>query len=92
MTITRILAAAAAAVALVLGSAPAGAQGRSPQQVVISPTVVRSLTARKQKSKISLSARARMRAAPATTVVTSESGHSATTSVRAIRKTIPGAR
>ena len=84
MTIIRIL--AAAGVALVLGSVPAPAQGRSAQQVVISPLVVKSLTAQKQKSKIPLTARVGMRRAPAATVVASESPNKAPTSVRAIRK------
>lgn len=88
--ITRIL--AVAALALVPGSSPASAQGRSPQQVVISPSVLKSLTAQKQKSKTPLTARVGMRRAPAATVVTSGSAHSAPTSVRAIRKTIHGAR
>lgn len=90
MMITRILAAAAAA--LVLGSSPASAQGRAPQQVVLSPPVLKSLTAQRQKSKTPLTARAGIRRAPASTVVTSASAHSAPTSVRAIRKTIPAAR
>jgi hypothetical protein len=88
--ITRIL--AAAVVALVLGSNPANAQGRSPQQVVLSPSVLKSLTAQKQKSKTPPMARVGMRRAPASTLGTSASAHSAPTSVRAIRKTIHGAR
>ena len=87
---TRIF--AAVTVALLLGSGPASAQGRSPQQVVLSPSVLKSLTAQKQKSKIPLTARVGMRRAPASTVVTSASAHSAPTSVRAIRQTIHGAR
>lgn len=89
MTIIRIL--AAYGVALVIGSVPAHAQGRSAQQVVISPAVVKSMTAHKQKSKTPLTARVGMRRAPAATVVTT-SAHTAPASVRAIRKTIPGAR
>ena len=90
MTIIRIL--AASGVALALGSVPAHAQGRPAQQVAISPAVVKSMTAHKQKSKTPLTARVGMRRAPAATVVTTESAHTAPTSVRAIRKTIPGAR
>ena len=85
MTIIRIL--AATGVALVLGSVPAHAQGRSAQQVVISPAVAKSMTAHKQKSKTPLTASVGMRRASAATVVTTESAHTAPTSVRAIRKT-----
>ena len=90
MTIIRIF--VASGVALVLGSVPAQAQGKPAQQVVISPVVARSLTAHKQKSKTPLTARVGMHRAPAATVVTTESAHTAPTSVRAIRKTIPAAR
>lgn len=88
--VTRIL--AVAALALGLGSVPANAQGRQPQQIVLSPSVHKSLVAHRQKSKSPLTARVGMRRAPASTVVTSASAHSAPTSVRAIRKTIPAAR
>jgi hypothetical protein len=88
--ITRIL--AAAAVALVLAPHQASAQGRPPQQVVLSPAALKSLTAQKQKSKTPLTARVGMRRAPASTVVTSGLARSALTSVSAIRKTIRGAR
>ena len=84
MTIIRIL--AASGFALVLGSVPAQAQGRSAQQVVISPVVVKSMTAHRQKSKTPLTARVGMHRAPAATVVTTESAHTAPTSVRAIKK------
>jgi hypothetical protein len=84
--IIRIL--AAAAVALVLGSSPASAQGRSPEHVVLSPSVLKSLTAQKQKSKTPLTARVGMRRAPRSTIVTAASAPSTATSVRAIRKTI----
>ena len=71
----------------------ASAQARSPRQVVLSPSVSKSLTANRQKkSKNPLTARVGVRHAPASTVVTSRSAHSAPTSVRVIRKTIPAAR
>jgi hypothetical protein len=82
---TRIL--AVTALALALGSIPASAQGRQ-QQIVLSPSVLKSLAAHKPKSKTPLTVRLGMlRRAPASTVAPSPSAHPAPTSVSRIRQT-----
>jgi uncharacterized protein YcfL len=88
--ITRIL--ALAALALVVVSSPARAQGRSPQQVVLSPSVLKSLAAQKQKSKTPLTARVGMRRASISAVSAAAPAHSAPATVRAITKTPPRER
>ena len=75
------------ALALVLGTIPAGAQGRQ-QEVVLSPSVLKSLTAQKPKSKTPLTVRLGMvRRVSPSTVVALPSAHLAPTSVSRIRKT-----
>lgn len=85
--ITRML--AVTALALVLGTIPASAQGQQ-QEVVLSPSVLKSLTAQKPKSKSKTPLTARLgmvhRVSPST-VVALPSAHPAPTSVSRIRKT-----
>jgi len=59
-----------AALALAGSAQTASAQGRPQQQIVLSPSVLKSMTAQKPKSKAPLTARIRvMRRAPAATTV-----------------------
>lgn len=84
--ITRI--AVAAAVILVVGTSPLSAQGTAPPKaVVISPSVIKSMTAQKPKSKKPLSSRVGMKRAPAPSVVAAHDTTAfAPTSVRAVKK------
>lgn len=84
--ITRI--AVAAVVLLAVGASPLRAQGTAPEKkVVISPTVLKSMTAQKPKSKTPLSARVGMKRAPTPAVVASrDTVPPAPTSVRAVKK------
>ncbi len=73
------------AVTLVLSASSAAAQGRPPQQVVVSDAAMKSIVANKPKSKTSLTARVGMVRRSA--VVAAKSGREAPTSVREITPT-----
>ncbi|MFN2603708.1 MAG: hypothetical protein ABR582_13265 [Gemmatimonadaceae bacterium] len=77
--------------AVVLGAAPAGAQGKQPEKVVFSPAVLKAMTAQKPKSKTPLSARLGIRRIPSSNISTAHASHAATTSVSQIKK-IPAHR
>jgi len=69
------------------GAAPAGAQGKQPQQIVFSPSVLKAMTAQKAKTKTPLSARLGMHRVPASNISTAPLPHAAPTSVSQIKKT-----
>jgi len=73
--------------AVVLGAAPVSAQGKQPQQVVFSPSVLKAMTAQKTKSKTPLSARLGMHRVPSSNISTATSTRTAPTSVSQIKKT-----
>jgi hypothetical protein len=73
--------------AVVLGAAPAGAQGKQPQKIVFSPAVLKAMTAQKPKSKAPLSARMGMHRVPSSNISTAPASRAAPTSVSQIRKT-----
>jgi len=73
--------------AVVLGVAPVHAQGKQPQKIVFSPSVLKAMTAQKAKSKTSLSARLGMHRVPASNISTTPASRAAPTSVSQIRKT-----
>ena len=82
---TRI--AAVAALVLAATASPLSAQGRAPQQVVISPSVLKSITSQKPRSKTPMTARVGMtRAATPAIAGARNSGSPAATSVHAVRK------
>ena len=66
---------------------PAHAQGRQPQQIVLSPSALKTLVAQKPKTKTSLNARLGVKRAPTSNVVTSPSANIKPTSVSQIKKT-----
>ncbi|MDP9177012.1 MAG: hypothetical protein M3O61_04975 [Gemmatimonadota bacterium] len=73
------------AAALVLSASSASAQGRPPQEVVLSKAVMKSMVANKPKSKTPLTARVGM--VRQSRVVATKPGQAAPTSVRAISPT-----
>jgi hypothetical protein len=73
--------------AVVLGAAPVRAQGKQPQQIVFSPSVLKAMTAQKPKSKTPLSARLGMHRVPASNISTAPASRAAATSVSQIWKT-----
>jgi hypothetical protein len=77
--------------AVVLGAAPARAQGKQPKQIVFSPSVLKAMTAQKTKTKAPLSARLGMHRVPASNISTAQASRAAPTSVSQIRK-IPAHR
>jgi hypothetical protein len=79
MTIRNLLIGAAT---LVLAASSASAQGRSPQKVVLSEAVMKSMAANKPKSKTPLTARVGM--VRRSSVVATKPGQAAPTSVREI--------
>jgi len=70
------------AAALVLSASPATAQGKPPQQVVLSQAVMKSMVASKPKSKIPLTARVGM--IRQSRVLATKAAQGGPTSVRAI--------
>jgi len=79
MTIRTVIIGAAA---LVLSASSATAQGKPPQQVVLSQAVMKSMVASKPKSKIPLTARVGM--IRQSRVLATKAAQGAPTSVRAI--------
>jgi hypothetical protein len=73
--------------AVVIAAAPARAQGKQPQQIVFSPSVLKAMTAQKSKSKIPLSARMGMHRVPSSNISIEPAPRAAPTSVSQIRKT-----
>ncbi len=73
------------AATLVLSTSSADAQGRQPQQVVLSEAVMKSMVANKPKSKTPLTARLAMRRQ--SSVVATKPGQAAPTAVREISPT-----
>lgn len=73
--------------AVMLGAAPARAQGKQPQQIVFSPSVLKAMTAQKTKSKTPLSARLGTHRVPSSNISTVPASRAAPTSVSQIRKT-----
>jgi hypothetical protein len=73
--------------ALVIAAAPARAQGKQPQQIVFSPSVLKAMTAQKSKSKSPLSARMGMHRTPSSNIIVARPTGAAPTSVSQIRKT-----
>jgi hypothetical protein len=73
--------------AVVLGAAPLCAQGKQPQQIVFSPSVLKAMTAQKTKSKTPLSARLGMHRVPTSNISMAPNSRAAPTSVSQIRKT-----
>lgn len=71
------------AATLVLLASSANAQGRPPQQVVVSKAVMKSMVANKPKSKTPLAARIGM--VRRSSVVATKPGNAAPTSVRQIK-------
>ncbi len=70
----------------VFGAGPARAQGKQPQPIVFSPSVLKAMAAQKTKSKTPLSARMGIHRIPSNIIVARASG-AAPTSVSQIRKT-----
>ena len=74
------------AAVLFAAASTASAQVAAPaKQVVISPTMIKAMTAQKAKTKMSLNARVGMKRASAATVVASNSAPLGPTSVRAVK-------
>jgi hypothetical protein len=73
------------AATLILSASSANAQGRPPQQVVLSEAVMKSMVANKPKSKTPLTARVGM--VRQWSVVATKPGQAAPTSVREISPT-----
>ena len=71
----------------VFGAGPARAQGKQPQPIVFSPSVLKAMAAQKTKSKTPLSARLGMHRVPASNISTAPASGAAPTSVSQIRKT-----
>jgi len=80
MAIRTVLVGAAA---FVISAASVGAQGAPKKQVVVSPNVVKSMTANKPKSKTSLGSKVGIGRKPS--VVAAKTGQAAPTSVREIK-------
>ena len=80
MTIRTVIIGAAA---LVLSASSATAQGKPPQQVVLSKAVLKSMVASKPKSKIPLTARVGM--VRQSRILAAKATQAAPTSVREIR-------